>query len=146
MLTIRPGDLSSISRLATSQDRMKGARRLMSITRSISSMDILVARWASGMPALLIRMVTGPSAASTVGTMDVSWSVSVTSRTKAAASPPWLRISSARASSRSVRRAASATLAPAAASTRAKRRPRPDEAPVTSAVWPVRLVEMLGMG
>src|SRR5689334_9482782 len=40
--------------------------------------------------------------------------------------------------SRSVRRAAATTLAPWAASTSAKRRPRPDDAPVTRATSPVR--------
>ena len=88
------------------------------------------------MPALLTRMVIGPSAASAPATARATEARSVTSMASAAASPPLARISAASCSSTSTRRAASATLAPAAASTRAKWRPKPEEAPVTSAVLP----------
>ena len=58
---MRPGDGAAMSRRATSQARTKGPRRFVPMTWSMSSFDILVAYWASGMPALLTRMVTRPS-------------------------------------------------------------------------------------
>src|ERR1700679_1022751 len=60
------------------------------------------------------------------------------------ATPPLLRMVSATASNRSCRRPVTATLAPQLAKVVANRRPRPDDAPVTSAEGPVRSEEKLG--
>ena len=148
MLTIRPPRLASISRLATSVASSHGPRRLVSSTASTSSSDILCARWASGMPALLTRMVTSPTSASAVssaamicaGVGDVERDRHRTCRRAALISagdlvepvdPPGRR---------------RPRVAPAAARVMAKRRPRPELAPVTSATWPVRSVEAYGSG
>ena len=111
---------------------------LVSITSSISSSDILCARWASGMPALLTRMVTSPNAASAASTAPAMALASLTSRGTLTADPPDSVISATRSSSFSTRRAQAATDAPAAARVSANRRPSPDDAPVTRATWPVR--------
>ena len=55
---MRPGVSVAISRRATSLASSHGPRTLVSSTASVSSSDILWARWASGMPALLTRMST----------------------------------------------------------------------------------------
>ncbi len=143
---MRPGSSAAISRRATSQDSTNGPRRLVPNTVSMSSMDILWARWASGTPALLTRIVTVPSARSACSTTSRMLSVSVMSRRMPTARPPAASISATTSSSRSGRRPLTATAAPAAASTRAKRRPRPEVAPVTRATWPSRSVERFGRG
>ena len=112
----------------------------------MSSSDILWARWASGMPALLTRMSTSPNDSLASETARAIDSASVTSRAIGTHSPPPARISPATSSRRSTRRAVAATLAPAAASTIAKRRPSPELAPVTRATRPVRSVEVFGKG
>ena len=78
----------------------------------------------------------GPSAASASAKAFATEARSVTSMATAAAWPPRPRISASSCFRTSRRRAASATLAPASASTRAKWRPKPEEAPVTSAALP----------
>src|SRR5229473_5733393 len=83
------------------------------------------------MPALLMSTLTGPSTASALSIALAIEAVSVTSICTAAARPPWPRISSSRLLSLAVCRAASATAAPCADSTRANCRPSPCEAPVT---------------
>ncbi len=125
------------------------ARRLIAAQQpgrivNISSVVILCARLASGIPALLTRMSIVPNAASPAATAATRLSASVASICTAKACPPALRICAASASNRSSRRAASTTAAPCAASTCAKRAPRPEEAPVTSATRPVRSAELLG--
>ena len=63
--------------------------------------------------------------------------LSVTSMVTARASPPAATMASQASLTRSVRRAASTTFAPAWASTVPKWRPKPLEAPVTRATLPV---------
>ncbi len=66
---------------------------------------------------------------------------SVTSSRTTCALPPFDSMSARSSLSRSTRREASTTLAPAAASTCAKRAPRPLDAPVISATLPSRLID-----
>src|SRR3569833_3142621 len=82
------------------------------------------------MPALLISTVTGPSAASAASLAFAMEALLLTSISTAAARPPLALISSSSALSLPTCRAASATAAPCAASTRANCRPRPWLAPV----------------
>ena len=138
MLTMRPGCLSLMRRRANSHEISHGARRLVPSTASTSSVDILVANCASGIPALFTRMSTVPTSASMRSNAADSAASSRTSSGIAIALPPCALMSLATASTRSMRRPAQATVAPASASTCAKRSPRPDDAPVTSAMWPVR--------
>ena len=77
---MRPGASVAISRLATSLASSHGPRTLVSSTASVSSSDILWARWASGMPALLTRMSTVPRASVASATTAAICSASVTSR------------------------------------------------------------------
>ena len=83
--------------------------------------------------ALDTRISTGPNAASARSTNGPSVAGSARSRSKAAASPPSARISSAISSHTLARRAPSTTGWPARASARAVSAPMPDEAPVTTA-------------
>ena len=99
-----------------------------------------------GTPALLTRMVTGPSAASAASKARTTEARSVTSSATAAASAPAARSSASSCCRRSSLRAAMATLAPAAASTRAKCWPSPDDAPVTSADLPASENPWCGIG
>ena len=130
-----PLRLAAMRRAASCPTRNTPSR-LTDITERHSSSLVLVKKAPEGMPALLTRMVIGPSAASAPATAAATEARSVTSMASAAASPPPARISAAIFSSASSRRAARATLAPASASTRAKWRPKPEEAPVTSAALP----------
>ena len=90
----------------------------------------------SEIPAFAITLSIGPNAACASSNPASTEASEVTSIATATASPPASRISCVRAVRRSVRRAARATFAPAVAQIRAKRRPRPDEAPVTSTLRP----------
>ena len=130
---MRPGPLRAMHRRATSHDSTHGPRTLVSSTRSTKSMGIFTAYWASGMPALLTRIDTGPSTSSALATAATQASASVTSRAMGTHTPPSAWIRSASSCSLSARRAVAATWAPAAASVRAKRQPRPELAPVTMA-------------
>ena len=136
MLMIEPPVRLAAMRRAASWPTRNTPSRLTAITARHSSSVVLVKKAPEGTPALLTRMVIGPSAASASAKACATEARSVTSMATAAAWPPLPRISAASCSSTSSRRAASATLAPAPASTRAKCRPKPEEAPVTSAVLP----------
>ena len=133
ILTIRPARFCSMSLRATSQDNTHGPTKFVSNTASVSSSDILMARSASGMPALLIKIWMVPSFSSASESAARILSLEVISSGMGSQTPPSARISSASASNRSTRRPVSATLAPQAASTLAKRLPRPDVVPVTKA-------------
>ena len=135
---IRPGRSAAINRRATSQARMYGPRRFVSRTRSISSVDILWARSASGTPALFTAIVTVPAASSARPTTDTMSSASVMSSRSGTAVPPCAATSVANSSKRSSRLPVGTTVAPAAASTCVNRHPRPEVAPVTRATWPDR--------
>ena len=88
-------------------------------------------------PALLTRMSSGPVQARTkAATLDRSLRSSGADAT--CSLPVLSRISAATRSPHEVSRTASVTDAPAAASARAVSTPIPDEAPVTTAVLPVR--------
>src|SRR5579862_3845535 len=92
-------------------------------------------RWA---PALLTMMSTRPPiVVASPTTLSISAGTQTSQRT-ATARPPSRMISAATSASRSSRRAASTTVAPARASALAKITPQPDDAPVTTAVLPVR--------
>src|SRR5437588_10655275 len=95
--------------------------------RSSSSLDSSNGARPSARPALLIRMSTPPSSPTAAATKRSQLAGSVTSSSRATS-----------VSSRSTRRAPPATRTPASASIRAVDRPKPDEAPVTIAVLPVR--------
>ena len=114
-----PVRLAAMRRAASCPTRNTPSR-LTDITERHSSSLVLVKKAPEGTPALLTRIVIGPSAASAPATAFATDARSVTSMASAAASPPSARISEASCSSTSSRRAASATLAPASASTRAK--------------------------
>ena len=146
MFTMRPGRSAAMSPRATSLARSHGPRTLVSSTASVSSSDILCARWASGMPALLTRMSTRPSASFACATAWTIDSSSVTSSAIGTHVPPSRSISRASSSRRSTRRAVTATFAPAAATVRAKRYPSPELAPVTRATRPVRSFDTYGRG
>ena len=85
---MRPGCSAASRPRATSLASSHGPRRFVSSTASVSSSDILWARWASGMPALLTRMSTRPSASLAWATAWVIDSASVTSRAIGTHSPP----------------------------------------------------------
>src|SRR5581483_4643774 len=136
MLMIDPPVPFATMRRAAAWPTRNTPSRLTDITLRHSSSLVRVKKAPDGMPALLTRMVMGPSADSAWPTARSTEARSVTSMATAAASPPPWRISASSRRSTSIRRAASATLAPASASTRAKWRPNPEEAPVTSAVLP----------
>src|SRR5215813_11111941 len=91
-------------------------------------------------------MASGPSSVSAAATAVRTLTPSVTSRATGTARPSMASISRASSASRSTRRAASATLAPALASVSAKWRPRPLDAPVTRAALPVRSKGLVGIG
>ncbi len=83
-----------------------------------------------------------PYSSVVASTSESMSSSSVTSVGTTSASPPADSIRSARASSSSARRAASATLAPASASASAVASPIPDDAPVTIATSPASRCEL----
>src|SRR5690348_1932213 len=95
--------------------------------RSSSSLDSSNGARPSARPALLIRMSTPPSSPTAAATKRSQLAGSVTSSSRATS-----------VSRRSTLRAPPATRTPASASIRAVERPKPDEAPVTIAVLPVR--------
>src|SRR5215469_12752117 len=138
MLMMRPGLPSATRCAATSRAMSQAPLRLVSTTWSQSSSLCSSGFLTMAMPELLTRMVTGPSSVSAAVTASLTLADEVTSQATGKARPPSPSISAASASRRSSRRAASATLAPARASTFAKCQPRPAEAPVTRAASPPR--------
>ena len=133
ILTIRPGNFSCMSFLATSHDKIYGPVKLVPITVSISSSDCFTAHWASGMPALFTRVVIVPNCPSTAATASLMVTLSLISIGTTAQIPPSDSISCLRTSNLSMRLAEIATLAPHLANTLAKRYPNPEDAPVTKA-------------
>jgi len=102
----------------------------MSVAKTVlssSSLDSSNGARPSASPALLTRMLSPPSRSTASSTKRAELSGSVTSSGSAIS-----------VSSRSTRRAPPATRTPCSASCRAISRPKPDEAPVTIAVLPVR--------
>src|SRR5215467_1018053 len=136
MLMIDPPRPVATMRRAASCPTRTTPSRLTAMTARHSSSLMRVKYAFEGMPALLTRMQIGPNAASVCSTPSATDARSVTSMATAAASPPSALISAASRCNASMLRAANATLAPAPASTRAKWRPKPDEAPVTRATLP----------
>src|SRR3954451_1787861 len=141
--TRRPATELTLTRSATRRGSRSAARRrcgsaawatysrplrLRSIIRSHSSTGASTIWPSSITPALLMTVSSRPSSCAVRSTAACACSRSVTSAS--IASPP---ISPASASSRSLRRAATATVAPCAASARAVASPIPLLAPVTSA-------------
>src|SRR5881409_705291 len=98
------------------------------------------------MPALLTTMLAGPSSSSIVAAAALSAFASVTSTPYAAALAPDAVSSPTIASSRSMRRAINATVAPALARARAVWAPIPLDAPVITATLPLRSIEGLRLG
>src|SRR3954469_13017829 len=141
--TRRPATELTLTRSATRRGSLSAARircgsaawatyssplRLRSIIRSHSSTGASTIGPSSITPALLMTVSSRPSSCAVRSTAAWACARSVTSAS--IASPP---ISPASASSRSLRRAATATVAPCAASARAVASPIPLLAPVTSA-------------
>src|SRR6266700_3897665 len=93
-------------------------------------------------PASLTRVSNRPNRSTACWTAASAWVRSVMSASTASAVPPALSIWAARASSRSRRRATSATQAPCSASWRAVAAPIPLLAPVTRAAVPVSFDSM----
>jgi hypothetical protein len=91
---------------------------------------------SSIMPALLTSVSSRPSSDVVRSTAAIACCWSVTSASITSAVPPSSRICLARPSSRSTRRAASATAAPSRARYRAVASPMPLDAPVTRATVP----------
>jgi hypothetical protein len=109
-----------------------------STIRSHSSSGASMIGPSSITPALLTTVSMRPSSSTVVATACSACCWSVTSAVIVRALPPPSLIWVASASSRSVRRATRATLAPRAASAAAVACPMPLEAPVTSATVPSR--------
>ena len=137
-LMMEPARPASTMRRAVPCATRHAPSRLVPTTaaQSASATSRVVAGRA--IPELFTRMSGTPSASWAPSSPAATLPASVTSIRTAYAVPPASRISSARASRRSTRLAASATAAPCTASVRAKCRPRPLDAPVTSAVRPFR--------
>jgi hypothetical protein len=132
-LTIDPEPLRIISR-PTRWHIANIELRFTSITRRKWSTDSSSAGIGSPMPALFTSTSMRPAPASRARATSASQSAStVTSHPTGTSREP---SSAASSSSRSVRRAAATTVAPAPWSTSANRRPRPLDAPVTTAVRP----------
>src|SRR6185295_14659692 len=138
ILTMEPPVPLAIMRRAASRPTRNTPSRFTAITSRHSSSLVLTKKEPDGTPALLMRTVMGPATACAASNARPTEAWSVTSSSTAQALPPAERISASSWRRRSSRRAASATAAPAPASTRAKCAPNPDEAPVTRAVLPVR--------
>ena len=138
-LMITPGRPASTMRRAVPCATRHAPSRLVPMTPAQSSSVTSRVEAGRAIPELFTTMSGTPSASCTVSSPSLTLPASVTSNRIGCAVPPASRISPARTSSRSMRRAASATEAPCAARVRAKCRPRPLDAPVTSAVRPSRL-------
>jgi hypothetical protein len=95
------------------------------------------------MPALFTMTSTRPHSASAASTRARTSVRSVTSTRRLRAVPPAASIPAAMASSRSVRRAPSMTLAPWAARSRAIASPMPLDAPVTTTTLSIVIVQFL---
>ena len=132
MLTMLPVPRASIVR-PTSWHRWNGATRLMSIVStkwsSVSDSAGVGLLWPALLTSTSMVPVTDPATSTNRSRSAATVRSAVTVVTRSPSDP-------ARASSRSARRAATTTWAPAACSTRAKRSPSPDEAPVTMATRP----------
>ena len=137
-LTIVPGRPVSTMRCAVPRATRHAPSRLVPTTAAQSSSVTSSVEAGRAIPELFTRMSGVPSTSRTVSSAWPTLCASVTSIRTGCATPPVSRISRAAASSRPVRRAASATDAPCAARVPAKWRPRPLDAPVTSAVRPLR--------
>src|SRR5438034_546962 len=108
-------------------------------TRFQSSSEVFATGALCATPALLTRMSTLPAFRVTALTRSATLAASVTSHGTAHALPPRPRISVATCSMRSVRRAATTTAAPSAASAFATAAPMPWPPPVTTATAPSNL-------
>src|SRR3954470_4372384 len=135
MQTMRPWRRRSMPR-RPARVRRNAAVRFRSRTACQSSSFMRSARLSRVMPALLTRMSSRPPSAASAS--RTSWSAA--SGSARLATSEWARSPSLAASDSSAgaRVPASATSAPWACSARAMAPPMPPEAPVTSAVWPVR--------
>jgi hypothetical protein len=136
ILTMDPPVPAAAMRRAASWPTRKTPSRLTAMTSRHSRSLVLAKNEPDGTPALLTRIEIDPAAASPASNALVTDALSVTSSGTAHAWPPAARISASSPRSRSMRRAARTTAAPAPANTRAKCCPRPDEAPVTRAELP----------
>ncbi len=139
MLMIDPLEsFASTNRCAAARATLAAPMRFVSSTRRHSPSSLSSIRLVAATPALLTMIWTGPiscHACSKAASMDAS---DVTSILTISARPPPASISCLKAWSCSTLRAARITFAPAPESVFAKLRPRPDDAPVTSAVFPDR--------
>ena len=133
---IEPPVRLAAMRRAASWPTRNTPSRLTLITSRHSSSVVLVKKDPEGTPALLTRMVMGPSAASAPANACATEARSVTSMATATASPPQSRISPASRSQHVQAPCGERHLGARRASTRAKCRPKPEEAPVTSAALP----------
>ena len=103
-----------------------------------SASDSCSAGFGSATPALFTSTSTEPKRSCVAAIMRSTSSSRLTSQGTASALPPAAVIDRASSSMRSVRRAASTTLAPAPASASDITTPRPEDAPVMMAVRPSR--------
>ena len=145
MLMMLPPWPCSRMRCATDCATRQAPVKLTSTTPDHSSSDSSRHGLVVATPALLTRMRMAPSSRSTLATALATLSGRITSMRTTIASPPLARISVASRLPPSTRAGRPARLlAPAAASVSAKWRPRPLNAPVTSAQRP--LTEVLSTG
>jgi hypothetical protein len=111
--------------------------RLTAITASQSSCPTQRAlRTLLEYPALLTRMSTRPSSLTTHSAKARPWAGLATSASRATARPPAFVISATTSSRGALRRPATTTCAPSAASMSAVERPMPVPPPVTIAIFP----------
>jgi hypothetical protein len=104
-------------------------RRYASVNPSAAEVGSLIA-------ALFTRMSMRPCSASTAARTAANASVSPTSHVRVPLVGVLRRSSSSRVASSSARRAMPTVVAPRAARSDARRRPMPDDAPVTTAICP----------
>ena len=111
-------------------------QKLISITRRKSVSDCSSRRAALPTPALLTSVSIRPNRSAAFSINLSTWVGSETSVRTASASPPCPSISPTSSRSRSSRRPAATTCAPARANSRAVSRPMPLVAPVITTVEP----------
>ena len=133
MFTIRPPEPAAIRRFDIARVIRKQPVKLVSVTWRQSSGGVSTSVSLVTVPALLIRMLTGPKACSAAFSAASILTGSVTLIPTGRVLPP---ISLDASAHLSARRAASTTEAPASARNAANARPSPDDAPVTSATCP----------
>ena len=138
MLMIRPLRLRIITSDAARVNR-NTLRRLVAMTASQSSSLIRGMSVSLVMPALLTTISSRPHFSARSSTSLLTAALSVTSHGCTSAVPPAAAIASAVSFSLSALRATQATFAPAPASRSAIALPMPREAPVTIAVWPLKI-------